>query len=189
MRQRRGSYLWCRHRQASGLTLVECLMALSILSFAVLTVSYAIVAGQAHAHAGHSSMRAIDLAQDLLEEILSLPAIDPNDNTVLGPDVGQTTRTDFDNIDDFHGYVELPGAIADFAGNLYGDESQVFTRSVTVSAGNESISGIGAVAVGWVVTITVTDMNGQAYSLTRLVPTGTVDFVIPIITDTDVLVY
>jgi hypothetical protein len=48
---------------------------------------------------------AVSLAQQLLDEILSRPFVDPTDlSTTLGPEADEPSRAAFDNIDDYHGY-------------------------------------------------------------------------------------
>ena len=156
--------------RSAGLSLVEAMMALAVLSVAVLAVNYAVVAGQVHARTGDESMRAMDLAQDLMEEILALPYQDPDGSSVLGPEVSETNRSSFDNNDDFHGYAEAAGTLADFAGNLYGAEVQSFTRSVSITSASESVSAFGISITGLSVTVTVTDSDGRTSTITRFVP-------------------
>ncbi len=56
-----------------------------------------------------------------MEEILSLPFDDPQTETQPGPEPGERTRRQFDNVDDFHGFAEPPGFIADAAGRIVDD--------------------------------------------------------------------
>ena len=153
-----------------GLTLVESMMALAVLSFAVLAVNFAVVAGQTHARAGDSSIRAIELAQDLLEEILALPYDDPDGASTLGPEAAETSRLSFDNADDFHGYSESPGSITDFTGNAYPGDAQAFTRSVAIATSNEFVTDLSTAIAGLTVTITVMDDQGRSWAITHYIP-------------------
>ncbi len=155
------------HRRVHALTIVEAMMGMAVLSVGVLAVNYAVVAGQSLSHTGDDAMRAVDLAQDLMEEILALPYHDPGGISALGPEVGETVRSDFDNTDDFHGYSESAGAITDFAGNLYDNQGQVFSRTVSMTTTTESVSDLAAAIVGLTVTVTVTDSSGRSWSITR----------------------
>ncbi len=159
-----------RGSKTLGLTLIESMLAMGILSLAVLSVTYAVVAGQSHAHAGDNAIRATALAQDLLEEILTLPYHDPDGASAPGPETGETSRLAFDNVDDFHGYIEAPGGITDFTGNLYATDAQVFSRSVSVSSTPQAITAFAATINGITVTVTVADPAGQAWSVIRFVP-------------------
>lgn len=159
-----------RRGQRCGFTLVEAIMGLAVLSVAVLAVNYAVVAGQSHASIGDDAMRAVDLAQDLMEEILALPYQDPDGTSALGPEVDETNRSSFDNTDDFHGYTETAGGLADFTGNLYDAQAQGFDRAVNITATSESISEFSTSITGLTVTVTVTDLGGRAWSVARFVP-------------------
>ena len=57
-----------------------------------------------------------NLAQEMMEEILSKPFADPQGASNPGPEPGETPRRRFDNMDDYHGYAETDGHIADSSG-------------------------------------------------------------------------
>lgn len=153
-----------------GLSLIEAMMAMAVLSVAVLAVNHAVVVGQSHTRAGGGSMRAMDLVADLMEEILALPYRDPDGSSSLGPETGELVRADFDNTDDFHTYVEVAGGLTDFAGNLLDSEAQAYGRSVSIVTANQFVTAFNTTITGLSVTVTVTDVNGQVWSLTRFVP-------------------
>lgn len=159
-----------RHRPPFGLTIVESMMALAVLSVAVLAVNYAVVAGQTHARQGDHAVRGIDLAQDLMEEIVALPYLDPDGPSTPGPEVAETTRSSFDNTDDFHGYTEVAGGATDFSGTVYGGDDQVFGRNVTMAVSTEYVAGLGTTIPGLTVTVAVTDPTGRSWAITRFVP-------------------
>jgi len=125
-----------RHR---GLTLVECLLASVVMAVAVIAVTQAVVAGQMQTADALHRVRALELAEALMDEVLRLPYTDP-DGT--GGEVG---RANFDDLADFNGFSEAATTLADAAGTAYASPFQVFSRSVTVvSAGGGRIRAVGS---------------------------------------------
>ena len=153
-----------------GISLVESMVALAVVGVAVLAVVNTIVAGQKQAHEGVLGMRAARLAEELMEEVLALPYDDPEGDTAFGPDNGEAARADFDNIDDFHGFTESAGALADFSAASYDDAYQGFSRAVTVTASTQNVPGFAETIDGLLVTVTVTDDRGQNWTVVRFVP-------------------
>jgi len=157
----------CREQ---GFTLVEVLIASAILSFATLAIVQAVAAGQAQTLDALKRARADALAEVMLEEVLSKPYNDPEGEATFGPDAGEAGRADFDNIDDYHGYAEPAGALADHAGAAYPAGYQVFDRAVTVVAETNSVSDLGGAHTGVRVTVTVSEPNGRSWIVERFVP-------------------
>ena len=158
-----------RCRVRAGLTLIECMMALVILMLAVLAANFAVAAGRQHAREGELALNAVRLLEDMVEEIISLPYADPDGELTPGPEVDETGRPLFDNIDDFHNYQEEPGGLVDFSGNPYDSNYQVFVRAVTVTYGSESPAGMGTIN-GVTVNVAVKDDRGMSWDVTRFVP-------------------
>lgn len=157
--------------QAGGFTLVECLVAAVLLTVAALSVSSALIAGGQASRQAVTSQRAAELINEMHERISSLPYHDPQGGgDTAGPESGETTAMLFDNMDDFHGYVESPGQIKDAAGVLFPAEYQRFTRSVTAAYENRTISGLGGTVDGLNVTVTVTDPSGGSTSVSQFHP-------------------
>jgi hypothetical protein len=81
------------------------------------------------------NQRKARLASDLIEQILTKPFHDPDGSAYdysPGPDAGETTFGQFDNLDDFHGYTESQGQIKDAGGTLFTDPAYFnFSRSAT----------------------------------------------------------
>ena len=125
-----------------GMTLVEALLASVILAVAVAAVSQAIVAGQMQSYSALHRRRAVDLAEALMEEVLRLPYNDPDGASAPGPEAGESGRSSFDNIDDYHGFSETGGSVADLAGGTYASAFQGFSRSVTVASGTVTVGGV-----------------------------------------------
>ena len=158
---------------AGALTLVECLLAMAILGMAVAAFSQAFFTGQMQTHDALHRRRAVELAEALMDEILSLPYCDAQDETCgdsgPGPEAGETNRASFDNVDDFHGFSESAGSLADAAGTAYDALYQDFQRSVTVTTGNVSVTGFADPIPGDTVTVTVQDTAGASWTITRFV--------------------
>jgi len=117
---------YCTNR--SGFTLVEAMMAVVVLGIAAAGVLLPFVSGTAVRAEGINRTLAARLASDLMEQVLRLPFHDPHDKTsyTLGPDAG-----DLDNIDDYHGYIEVQGQVKDAAGVVFTDPMYTnFSRNV-----------------------------------------------------------
>lgn len=153
-----------------GLTLVEAMTAAVVLSVAVIAVSQAMVAGQMQTYDALHRQRAMALADALIEEIVRLPYDDPDGTTTFGPDPGESSRAQFDDINDFHGFSQSAGALTNAAGVLYDPAYQQFSRSVSVSAGSQTVAGLGAAYPGVTVQVTVTDAAGTSWTVTAFVP-------------------
>lgn len=153
-----------------GFTLTEVLIASAILSFATLAIVQAVSAGQTQTLDALKRARADALAETLLEEILSKPYADPQGDTSFGPDTGESTRSDFDNVDDYHNYSESAGGLADHAGDDYPIAYQSLNRSVSVVAVTNSVASLGGDHAGVQVTVTVSEPAGRTWVVERFVP-------------------
>ncbi len=162
-------------RRLRGLTLAECLLAITILPLAVSAVSLAIISGQQQAMASLRQLRATELAQALMAEILSKPYHDPQGGTALGPEAGETARSLYDNIDDFlppsggQGFTEAAGSLYDAAGAAYPDAYQDFSRTVSGTAISVQVTSLGVNRPALQITVTVSDPAGAVVTLTRVV--------------------
>lgn len=157
-----------RPRKA-GVTLMEVLIASAILSFAVAAIAQSIVAGQMQTYEALHELRAMALAESLIEEIIAQPYADPEGAEAAGPDAGESDRGDFDNADDYHGYSEDPDNIVDAALVAYPDKFQTFSRAVTCVYGTAD-SGLGDPVDGLTATVTVTDTAGRTWVASRFIP-------------------
>ena len=72
-------------------------------------------------------------------------------------------------MDDFHGYSQAPGEVRDAAGSLHPPLFQLFSRSVTVEYGSETVPGLGDPIPGLTVTVTVQDGKGLTWTSMRFV--------------------
>lgn len=156
-------------RQPAGFTLVEVLMAAATLAFVVAAVSQAVVSGQSQTYDAIRQVRALALAEALIEEILSKPYVDPsNGSTTLGPESGESSRALYDNADDYHGLSETLGNCQDALGAAYPPAYSVFARSVTCAYTTKTAAGLGSFD-GLMVTVTVTDDHGRTWSISRFI--------------------
>ncbi len=123
-----------RKKPRKGFTLMEALLAAVILSMTVSAMVVPFVAGAQNDLAQSRQTLAVTLAQDLMEEILAKPFSDPDDGAQHpGPDAGESTRADFDNIDDYHGLVEPAGQIQPYlTGPLTDPVGATLSREATV---------------------------------------------------------
>lgn len=159
-----------RFQRSQGFTLAEVLIASAILSFVTLGIVQAVTAGQARTLDALKRARAQALAEMLLEEILAKPYADPDGSTTFGPDSGESARSDFDNIDDYHGYLESINTLTDHAGELYTNEYQNLERSVAVVGVINSVSDLGGDHAGVQVTVSVSEPGGRVWTVERFVP-------------------
>jgi len=139
-----------------------------IVPMAVAAIAVAVVAGQGQALAALRQTRASALGESLMDEIAALPYADPSGTSIPGPEAGETSRSLFDNMDDYHGYTEAAGTLADRASLLYGSEYQGFSRQVTCAAATQTVPGFGSVE-GLSITVTVRDGTETALTITRFV--------------------
>ena len=147
-------------------------MASTILALSVLAITHAVTAGQEQTHYAMHEMRAMSLAEALMEEIQDLPYSDPGGASVAGPEAGETSRSLFDNCDDFHDFAETAGHVKDLGGSSYPSQFSKFTRSVTASYTTLSLPTLGSVE-GLSVTITIGDGTGKTWTLQRFIPEPT----------------
>ncbi len=165
-----------RSNKRSALTLFEAMLAASILAVVAVAASQAIVAGQMQTYDALHRQRALTLAESLIDEILRLPYDDPDGASTPGPESGEANRSAFDNIDDFHGFTEsgsltqVAGTLNDATGTAYSDAYQFFTQSVTVALSAQNIANLGGNISGVLVTVTISDDDGQTWSLESFVP-------------------
>jgi len=149
----------CRNSAHRAVTLIECLLAMAVLSTALLGISYVAVAGEGHLKQSERTARAIRLAEHLMEEIASKP--------YAGSGVGRANwhQADYNN------FVEMPGTLRDFAGELYTDSDQQFSRFVLISDTSTAVPQLnGIVLSGRNVTIQIEHTQGNLWRITRFIP-------------------
>lgn len=156
-------------RRSRGLTVVECLLALTILSVTVLAATMTLSAGAQQDSRGNLASIAARLGRDLLEEICSREYREPVSAPVFGPEFGET-RAQYDDIDDYRGFSESRGDVENFAGIKYPQHDQRFTRSVSVTAGAVHVAELSQNVNGLTVVVTLRSEGGESWQFTRFIP-------------------
>ncbi|MFW6133169.1 MAG: hypothetical protein ACOC8F_04675, partial [Planctomycetota bacterium] len=156
--------------RARGFTLAESLLAAAVLAMTVAALTLPFSAAARNAQVGTRRALATALAEDLMEEILAKPFLDPDEPGEPGPDSGEPSREHFDNIDDYHGYVESAGEITTSTGEAVTDDgADGLSRDVTAEyvyvSGQDSASDPDFIRV----TVRVARAGDPLVTLTRLV--------------------
>jgi len=114
----------------SGVTLLEALLAAVVLAMAAAAVIMPYAAGaQATLHDARQAV-AVNLAQDIMEEILAKAFRDPD-----GDESAESRRSTWDDMDDYDGYEEPAGQIRSFDNVLADDPAgDGLSRHVSVQA-------------------------------------------------------
>ena len=96
-------------RFKKGLSFLELVIALAIISIGLVGLIQASNTALELNYRTSREVVAVNLAKGLLAEIISKNFVDPLDNsTNLGKNSGETTRNDFDDVDDYNGTSENP---------------------------------------------------------------------------------
>ena len=153
-----------------GFSLIEAMIASTILAATVTAVTLPFTAGAQNEQDSARTTLAVALAEELMEEILSKPFDDPAGGQTPGPEAGETSRSLYDNIDDYHGYTEAAGQIKDANGASCTDPLATgLSRSATVEyvylAGQSTAQAASVVRV----TVTVSYKGQTVSTLQRLV--------------------
>ena len=139
-------------REERGFTFVEILITLVFISIALLAVTSQFPVGLQISETAEDITIETNLAQELLEEIRSLPWKDPNpfnDGNPLGPDPGEFYRTThFNDVDDYHGLVE-PIPVDLYGNDMDGTGGRPnfskYSRDVTVTYADTTTLEVSAV--------------------------------------------
>ena len=96
-----------------GFSLIETLIAVTILGISVTSISMLLFAGMRQNQVSDRYLLAANLAQNMMDEVLGKPFYDPDspDNFTPGPDAGEDSRERLDNIDDYDGLAEAAGGL------------------------------------------------------------------------------
>ncbi|HUS91850.1 MAG TPA: type II secretion system protein [Phycisphaerae bacterium] len=166
-----------QHGGRRAFTLLEALLAATVLAIAITAVMLPFTAGLRTEAVEARQTLAVSLAEELIEEVLSRPFEEPGDGdddpepaAAFGPDPGETTRDTFSAIDDYHGYAEPAGAIRDPEGKLVDDPAAVgLSRHVTVAYVYVSGQDSGGDPSFMRVVVEVRHLGEPLVTLTRLV--------------------
>lgn len=90
-------------------TLVETVLSTIMVSVLLCAALSATISARGGSVVASERALALDLAEELLAEIMQQAYVDPEaPEAASGPDVGETGRTDFDDVDDYSGWKQSP---------------------------------------------------------------------------------
>lgn len=161
-----------RKKLLVGFTLVEALLASVVLAMAITAIVMPFSAGVQNEGTDNRRTLAVNLAQEMMEEILTKPFYDPQGAVTLGPENGETRAT-FDNIDDYHGLNEPDGQITSMDGTVVTDAAaKGLSRNVQCAYVHVSGQNVNDPATFIRVTVQVCYLNQPLVTLSRLVFAG-----------------
>lgn len=108
-------------RRVTGFTLLEAMMAVTILLVVVIAVTGAVTAGQQHALEARQRIAAALAAEELL---------------------GRLTAEPYDKLLGWHGYRESVGTMLDVSGKPLPDSLNLVGRSVSITTSLETVAGL-----------------------------------------------
>ena len=148
----------CRDREQflnrSGFTLVELIVAMVIISIAIVGVMSAINYATLHSADPALRQQSIAIAESYLEEISLKNYTDPDVD-------GEGSRALFDDVDDYDGLTD--NGARDQNGNAI---SGLENFSVRVSVVPQNYGPSGMTVAGLKIDVTVTDLSGERLTLT-----------------------
>jgi type II secretory pathway pseudopilin PulG len=123
--------MWAGRKSCpSGITLLESLLAAIVLALAVTALVMPFTAGAQSVAEEARMTLAVNLAQDLMEEILSKAFRDPD-----GTSFGETGRSAWDDMSDYDGFSEQEGCIVGSDGaTIEGAAAVGLTRHASVQS-------------------------------------------------------
>lgn len=157
------------HRPMHAFTLVEISIAIVLISGILLAALDSVAAIAATRKSTLDRAAAAARAHELASEIISLPFLDPDTNTAsLGPGAGEsgTTRANFDNSADYHGWTGSPQTKSGTLITLFRSASEgVFITEPVPRTHGASLGGTARVQE---ITIVITRGTDVIYRLTVL---------------------
>jgi MSHA pilin protein MshD len=154
------------HRTARGATLVEVVLFLVIVSFALTSILGLLGLTVSRSADPLIVRQSLAVAESLLQEIESQPFTtdDPDGGAeAIGPETGEargSATTPFDHINDYHGY-SMNGIVGYDGTAIPGLEGY----NATVQVAAQSVGGVPG-ADGLLITVTVTGPGGNPVTLT-----------------------
>jgi prepilin-type N-terminal cleavage/methylation domain-containing protein len=159
----------------AGFTLIEAMIASTIVAVAVVGVAGLMAASSAQSMYSRETSIAVLLGRQLMEEIASKPLLDPTDGSrTLGPESGETSRTLYDNVDDYNDYFDKSDAIKTASGDWYAlGDGQIYQRKVWVEYRATPSGALDPAGNFAMVTVVVSTPSGQTIRLYRLMTNTT----------------
>ena len=163
-----------RARRAFGLA--EALMASTVLAIAVVGIALQLSAAHQQAGAVREHNLAVLLSKQLLEEIAAKPLCDKGTTCHLGPETGETSRSQFDSADDYHNYVDNTQALKDLTGAEIPFGGLKFRREVSVEYRTSPAGAPEQAGDFALVTVRVKAPGGYTAKISRLLTKQKVTF-------------
>ncbi|MEA2708341.1 MAG: hypothetical protein QOF78_942 [Phycisphaerales bacterium] len=156
--------------RACGYTLAESLIASVVLAIAIVGIAGTLAASYQQNTVRGNTTTALNLAQQLMEEIAAKPLELPVGQTNQpGWAQGQTDRRQYDTINDYHGYADLSGTIQSADGGTINlSDGGSYQRSVSVQSGAVPAGLTGPANDFVMVTVTVKMPHQQTTSVSQL---------------------
>jgi hypothetical protein len=155
------------------MTLIEAMLASTLLAMSASAVLLPFSVGAQSEAEDARRTTALYFGRELMEEIVSKPFDDPQGDEGVGPDSGEISREYFDNIDDYHGYLDgygrskgMVGMEGQTIGNLATDG---LARQVEVAYVHVSGQDVTGDANFVSIQVIVTRNKDEILRLTRLV--------------------
>ncbi len=104
---------WYRKHMPRGFSQIEVVASTAMLGIVMTATMTSIAASRTRASSEMIRLQGTSLANELLTEILALPAVDPENgaSTTFGLETGEssgTSRSGWDDVDDYHRLLESP---------------------------------------------------------------------------------
>jgi Tfp pilus assembly protein PilV len=156
--------------RAGGFTLAESLIASVVLAAAVVGIAGTLAASYQQNTVRGNTTTALNLAQQLMEEIAAKPLELPAGQTnKVGWSAGQTDRRQYDTIDDYNGYTDFSGSVQTAGGSTVNlNNGGAYQRTVTVTSGAVPSGLTGPASDFVLVTVTVQMPHNQSTSVSQL---------------------
>jgi Tfp pilus assembly protein PilV len=153
-------------RRRFAFTLIEGLIACTILAFSVVGVLSMVNATYAQSRATVDDSFALSLARQLAEEMAAKPFARGPD---AGWDAGVGNRNGYDDVFDYHGYTDSTSSLTTSSGQtVSAGFPAAYTRTVTVQAG-VSLPAVLRSSELALVTTTVTPTKGRPVVVQKLI--------------------
>ena len=136
-----------------GVTLVELVIAIAIAGIGIVTLLNNFSSIASRSSDPMITQQSIAIAESFIEEITTLPFLDPSSLSVCP--AAPVSRSDFDNVCDYNGYSA--STITDLTGNALALSS--YQVSVAVSNGASLAGHLGAISGNDLLQIVVTITN------------------------------
>jgi prepilin-type N-terminal cleavage/methylation domain-containing protein len=152
-------------RRRRGFTLVESMIAATILGAAVVGIVSPLCASHQQIDSRQQTDAALTLAGQLLEEISARPFLGTDGLTRSGPDAGQTTRATFTSQGNYNGYSDSTSSLTMLDGTSVSlGLLAVYTRTVTVQYLSSRTGPIVSSGDYALITVTVSSTSPVASS-------------------------